>query len=60
MNNKSVILSLLLLPLGAVLFIQRNKLIPFVASVPILRKFSVRFMMKLPFVRKKLIGNLFK
>ncbi|MCP3025681.1 hypothetical protein [Halobacillus sp. A5] len=60
MKDKSLFFSLLLIPAGAILFIQRNKLIPFIASVPILRKFSVRFLMKLPFVRQKLIGNLFK
>ncbi|GGF07923.1 hypothetical protein GCM10010954_03030 [Halobacillus andaensis] len=60
MKNKSIFFTLILIPVGTVLFSLRNKIIPIVASVPILRRYSVRFVMKIPFVRKKLIGNLFK
>ncbi|KAB8128436.1 sodium:proton antiporter [Gracilibacillus oryzae] len=45
--------------LAGVIYRFRMKVINFIASVPFLRKISVRFAMQIPFIRKKFMQSMF-
>ncbi|WP_082233833.1 hypothetical protein [Halobacillus massiliensis] len=53
-------LLLVLIPAGAAGYTFRNRLVSFIASVPVLRKYAVRTAMRIPFVRNKFMSQLFR
>ncbi|MDX8045986.1 hypothetical protein SH601_08290 [Gracilibacillus sp. S3-1-1] len=43
-----------------IIYLFRNNLMKIITTVPLLRKYAVRMTMSIPFVRRKMIGSLFK
>ncbi|WP_173916143.1 hypothetical protein [Halobacillus sp. Marseille-Q1614] len=58
--NAFKVLLLILFPVGVAGYTFRNRIVSFVAAVPVLRKFAVRTTMRIPFIRKKFMGQLFR